>query len=81
MKIWCNIQLIIYRLLQEYREKGMIFWQTILKENFSTTPFLPTPLKFHEKKKYTPNHTLKDFVIFVELIVRIATPEIKHFLN
>ena len=37
-------------------------------------PFLPIPLQLHEEKKIYFHLTLKGFVIFLELIVRIATP-------
>ena len=41
-------------------------------------PFLSTPLQLHKKNKIHPHLTSKGFVIFVELIVRIARPATKE---
>ena len=44
-------------------------------------PFLPTPLQLHEEKNILPPYfkRFRDF-FFVELIVRIATPEYNYKL-
>ena len=45
------------------REKGMWFWQTILSENFPTTPFpLTTSLQLH-KTSFTPTKYLSFLAI------------------
>ena len=46
--------------------KGMLFWQTIIKENFPAIPFspvLPTPLQLHKKNKLYSNFTPTKYLI------------------